>query len=55
MGSCLNNKYSAGYPGAKYYSGKDFIDEIELLVQNRTLEAFQACLHLFISPPQCWF
>lgn len=40
MGSCLNNKYSEGYPGQRYYGGTQIIDKIELLVQKRALEAF---------------
>jgi len=40
MGSCLNNKYSEGYPGARYYGGNEVIDEIELLLEKRALEAF---------------
>lgn len=40
MGSVLNNKYSEGYPGARYYGGCEIIDEIELLAQKRALEAF---------------
>ena len=31
QGSCLTNKYSEGYPGARYYGGNEFIDKIELL------------------------
>ena len=31
QGSCLTNKYSEGYPGARYYGGNEFIDEIERL------------------------
>jgi len=41
MGSCLNNKYSEGYPGARYYGGNEIIDQIELLVQKRALEAYR--------------
>jgi len=41
MGSCLNNKYSEGYPGARYYGGNEVIDQIELLVQRRALEAYK--------------
>ena len=37
QGSCLTNKYSEGYPGARYYGGNEFIDEIELLAQKRAL------------------
>lgn len=39
-GSCLINKYSEGYPAARYYGGNEHIDEIETLAQKRTLEAF---------------
>jgi glycine hydroxymethyltransferase len=31
LGSCLTNKYSEGYPGARYYGGNQYIDEIEKL------------------------
>jgi glycine hydroxymethyltransferase len=40
MGSCLNNKYSEGYPGARYYGGCEVIDDVERLTQKRALEAF---------------
>ena len=40
LGSCLTNKYSEGYPGARYYGGNQFIDENERLCQKRALEAF---------------
>jgi len=40
LGSCMTNKYSEGYPGARYYGGNQFIDENELLCQKRALEAF---------------
>ena len=40
QGSCLTNKYSEGYPGARYYGGNEFIDEIELLAQKRALQAY---------------
>jgi len=40
LGSCLNNKYSEGLPGQRYYGGNEFIDQIELLCQKRALEAF---------------
>jgi glycine hydroxymethyltransferase len=39
-GSCLINKYSEGYPGARYYGGNEYIDEIERLAQRRALTAF---------------
>ncbi|KAM6174184.1 serine hydroxymethyltransferase, cytosolic isoform 2-T2 [Erethizon dorsatum] len=47
LGSCLNNKYSEGYPGQRYYGGTEFIDELEILCQKRALQAY----HL---DPQCW-
>lgn len=40
LGSCLNNKYSEGYPGVRYYGGTEVVDKIELLCQKRALEAF---------------
>lgn len=36
----MSNKYSEGYPGARYYGGNQFIDAIELKCQTRALEAF---------------
>ncbi|XP_059924873.1 serine hydroxymethyltransferase, mitochondrial [Gadus macrocephalus] len=41
LGSCLNNKYSEGYPGKRYYGGAEVVDKIELLCQKRALEAFR--------------
>lgn len=40
LGSCMSNKYSEGYPGARYYGGNINIDRAELLCQKRALEAF---------------
>uniref|UniRef100_A0A3P9IF12 Serine hydroxymethyltransferase n=1 Tax=Oryzias latipes TaxID=8090 RepID=A0A3P9IF12_ORYLA len=40
LGSCMNNKYSEGYPGQRYYGGTEHIDELERLCQKRALEAF---------------
>lgn len=40
LGSCLTNKYSEGYPKARYYGGNEIIDKVELLAQKRALEAF---------------
>lgn len=40
LGSCLTNKYSEGYPGNRYYGGNTYIDEIEIICQNRALECF---------------
>ena len=33
LGSVLSNKYSEGYPGARYYGGNENIDQVELLCQ----------------------
>lgn len=40
MGSCLCNKYSEGYPGKRYYGGNEFIDQMEILCQERALAAY---------------
>lgn len=40
VGSCMTNKYSEGYPGARYYAGNEFIDQNERLAQKRALQAF---------------
>ncbi|EPB76088.1 glycine hydroxymethyltransferase [Ancylostoma ceylanicum] len=40
LGSAMTNKYSEGYPGARYYGGNEFIDKMELLCQKRALEVF---------------
>ena len=40
LGSCMTNKYSEGRPGARYYGGAEFIDQMEVLCQNRALSVF---------------
>ncbi|KAF2661624.1 glycine hydroxymethyltransferase [Lophiostoma macrostomum CBS 122681] len=40
LGSPMSNKYSEGYPGARYYGGNQHIDAIELLCQSRALKTF---------------
>ncbi|KAL6076944.1 glycine hydroxymethyltransferase shm1 [Balamuthia mandrillaris] len=40
LGSCMTNKYSEGYPGARYYGGNQVIDENERLCQERALKVF---------------
>ncbi|XP_053632607.2 serine hydroxymethyltransferase isoform X1 [Cherax quadricarinatus] len=40
LSSCLTNKYSEGMVGQRYYGGNEFIDEVELLCQQRALKAF---------------
>ncbi|KAI8066767.1 serine hydroxymethyltransferase [Gongronella butleri] len=39
-GTALTNKYSEGLPGARYYGGNEYIDELEILCQKRALAAF---------------
>ena len=40
LGSVFQNKYSEGYPNKRYYGGNEVIDQVELLCQQRALEAF---------------
>jgi glycine hydroxymethyltransferase len=40
LGSIMQNKYSEGYPGQRYYGGNEFIDQAELKCQQRALEAY---------------
>lgn len=40
LGTPMCNKYSEGYPGARYYGGNEHIDRIELLCQSRALSTF---------------
>jgi len=40
LGSCLNNKYSEGQIGQRYYGGNEFIDQMEALTQKRALEVY---------------
>jgi len=42
MASCLSNKYAEGYPGRRYYSGCQFVDEVEKLAIERAKELFGA-------------
>ena len=41
LGSVMSNKYSEGYPNARYYGGNEYIDQVELLCQKRALEVFK--------------
>lgn len=42
MGTPLSNKYSEGYPKKRYYSGNQFIDEIEGIAIARARKIFKA-------------
>ncbi|KAL3488467.1 serine hydroxymethyltransferase-domain-containing protein [Aspergillus germanicus] len=41
LGSVMQNKYSEGYPGARYYGGNEYIDQSERLCQQRALQTFR--------------
>jgi len=40
LGSVMQNKYSEGYPGARYYGGNEFIDKAENACRDRALELY---------------
>jgi glycine hydroxymethyltransferase len=42
LSSTLTNKYSEGYPGARYYGGQEFTDKVELLAIERAQKLFGA-------------
>lgn len=42
MGSCLTNKYAEGYPGARYYSGCEVVDEVENYCRELACKVFGA-------------
>src|SRR3990172_5261370 len=42
VGSVLTNKYAEGYPGKRYYSGCQFVDEVEELARTRAKQLFGA-------------
>lgn len=49
MGSPLTNKYAEGYPGARYYGGCTYVDEIENIARDRALKLFGA-EHVNVQP-----
>jgi glycine hydroxymethyltransferase len=48
-GSILTNKYCEGYPGARYYEGNEFMDQIEQLAIDR-LKALFGAEHANVQP-----
>jgi glycine hydroxymethyltransferase len=42
MGTVLNNKYAEGYSQARYYTGNQYIDEIETMAVDRAKKLFKA-------------
>ena len=49
LANVFTNKYSAGYPGRRYYGGNYLVDEIETLAINRAKELF-AAEHVNVQP-----
>ena len=49
MGSHLTNKYAEGYPGARYYGGCDFVDEVERIAIDRAKKIYGA-EHVNVQP-----
>lgn len=48
-GSIFTNKYSEGYPGARYYEGNEVTDALENLAIERGKEVF-GCEHMNVQP-----
>ncbi|NMD42999.1 MAG: serine hydroxymethyltransferase [Firmicutes bacterium] len=42
QGTVLTNKYAEGYPGARYYGGCRYVDQVEQLARSRARELFRA-------------
>ncbi len=40
LSSIFNDKYAEGYPGKRYYGGNEYIDELEILCQERVKKLF---------------
>ncbi|MEI6137387.1 MAG: serine hydroxymethyltransferase, partial [Chloroflexota bacterium] len=40
VGSVLTNKYAEGYPGARYYNGNEFVDDVENVARDRAKALF---------------
>jgi glycine hydroxymethyltransferase len=49
VGSAMTNKYSEGYPGARYYGGNEFIDQAESLCQARRAECWRGSIGLWVG------
>jgi glycine hydroxymethyltransferase len=48
-GTCLTNKYAEGYPGARYYGGCGYYDEIENIAIERAKQLF-GCRFANVQP-----
>lgn len=49
LGSILTNKYSEGFPKARYYGGNEVIDEIEIYAQTLANRLFKTS-HAIVQP-----
>ncbi len=49
MGNWMTNKYAEGYPGARYYGGCRFHDEVENLARDRAKQLF-GCGYANVQP-----
>ncbi|MBI4043861.1 MAG: serine hydroxymethyltransferase [Candidatus Diapherotrites archaeon] len=49
LGSVLNNKYSEGYPGKRYYGGNHVIDQVESIAIERCKQLF-GCEYANVQP-----
>ncbi len=49
MGTCLTNKYAEGYPGARYYGGCVFHDDVERIAIERACKLFN-CKFANVQP-----
>src|SRR5213079_612763 len=48
-GSALTNKYAEGYPGARYYQGCGYYDQVEQFAIDRAKQLF-GCKHANVQP-----
>lgn len=49
QGSVLTNKYAEGYPSKRYYGGCEFVDNVEVLAQERAQKLFHV-KHVNVQP-----
>ena len=49
LGSVMTNKYSEGYPGARYYGGQEYTDVVEDLARDRAKKLFN-CQYVNVQP-----
>lgn len=49
LGTVFTNKYSEGYPKKRYYQGNKFVDEVEILAQDRAKKLF-GVPHVNVQP-----